>query len=91
MSKKLCRKTNLVDQLASIAMDTYLSLLENMNDPPFFQNRVILALKKIVDMLNDYLMSLVPIEEKTYLSFNSPCTMNGNIDRPKDDILLSFF
>lgn len=42
------------DPLAAIVDSTYPSLLENMNDPLFFQHKAILAPKnEVVDVLND--------------------------------------
>lgn len=37
------------------------------------------------------MMSLIPEETKTYLSFDSPCSHNGNIDRPDDIHTPEFF
>jgi len=40
-----------------------------MNDISYFQNRVILSPKNtIVEKINDYMLELLPGEEKTYLS-----------------------
>ena len=65
------------DPLASIVESTYLQLLQNMNDITYFQNRAILAPKNsIVDTKNDYMLDLIPDEEKTYLSYDTPLTQN---------------
>ncbi|KAL7137774.1 hypothetical protein ABFS83_10G115600 [Erythranthe nasuta] len=64
-----------VDPLASI----------NMGDISYLQHGVILApTNKIVVVVNDYMLSLVPKEMKTYLSFDSTCSANRSIDRPDD-------
>jgi len=65
------------DPLASIVESTYPQLLQNMNDITYFQNRAILAPKNsIVDTINDYMLDLIPGEEKTYLSYDTPLTQN---------------
>lgn len=73
------------DPLASIINATYPSFLDNLNDIGYLQQRAILApTNEIVEMLNDYMLSLVPGEMKTYLSFDGPCTQNERVDRPDD-------
>ncbi|KAL7104044.1 hypothetical protein ACP275_08G219500 [Erythranthe tilingii] len=73
------------DPLASIVNETYPSFLENMDDISYLQHMDILApTNEIVDVENDYMLSLVPKEMKTYLSFDSTCSANGSIDRPDD-------
>jgi len=47
--------------------------LENIDDISYFQNRAILAPKNsIVEQINDYVLNLIPREEKTYMSYDSP-------------------
>ncbi|GAU45376.1 hypothetical protein TSUD_89960 [Trifolium subterraneum] len=73
------------DPLASIVESTYPSLLQRMHDLSFFQERAILASKNtIVDSVNDYMLNLIPGEEKIYLSYDRPCNHNSNIDMPDD-------
>ncbi|KAL7103935.1 hypothetical protein ACP275_08G211800 [Erythranthe tilingii] len=56
-----------------------------MDDISYLQHRAIVApTNEIVDVVNDYMLSLVPKEMKTYLSFDSTCSANGSIDRPDD-------
>ncbi|KAL7157637.1 hypothetical protein ABFS83_02G090800 [Erythranthe nasuta] len=56
-----------------------------MNDISYLQHRAILApTNEIVDVVNDYILSLVHKEMKTYLSFDSTCSANGSTDRPDD-------
>ena len=57
----------------------------------FFQNRAILApTNDIVDSLNSYILSMIPGEKKTYLSDDSPSTLDQNINNP-DQILTPEF
>jgi len=73
------------DHKASMVDCIYPSLLDNMHDPTFFQDRAILTPKNIiVQEINDYVMSLIPGEEKTYLSCDSPLSSNSNVNRPDD-------
>lgn len=56
-----------------------------MNDPTFFQYRAILApTNDIVTELNDYIMSMMPGEMKTFISLDTPCSADGGVDRPDD-------
>ncbi|XP_012847884.1 PREDICTED: uncharacterized protein LOC105967828 [Erythranthe guttata] len=52
----------------------YPDLLSNMYDRDYFQGRAILApTNECVESVNDHLMSLLPEEEKVYLSSDSMC------------------
>lgn len=63
----------------------YPNLLENINDSTFFQDRAILAPKNaIVDVINNYILDLIPGEEKTYLSYDSPHYAKSGVDKPDD-------
>jgi ATP-dependent DNA helicase PIF1 len=71
------------DPIASIVDCIYPSLLNNMRDPSFFQDRAILSpTNSIVDLINEYMLSLIPAEEKEYLSYDSPHDDNSGLDRP---------
>jgi ATP-dependent DNA helicase PIF1 len=73
------------DPLAAIVESTYPNLLRNINDPSFFKNRAILTPKNvIVDAVNDYILDIIPGEEKVYLSYDSPCNTDSNVDIPDD-------
>ncbi|XP_058784626.1 uncharacterized protein LOC131659455 [Vicia villosa] len=73
------------DPLSAIVESTYPNLLHNLNDLSFFQERAILTPKNtIVDALNDYILDLIPGEEKTYLSYDSPCNARSDINTPDD-------
>jgi len=57
------------DRIASIVDSTYPSLLESMSYLSFFQSMAILALTNdIVDSLNNHILSINLVREKTYLS-----------------------
>ncbi|KAK2361928.1 ATP-dependent DNA helicase PIF1 [Trifolium repens] len=72
---------NYDDPIASIAESAYPNLLHNMSDGTYFQDRAILTLKNsVVDEINNYMLSLIPEEERTYLSFDSPHSTNSNVD-----------
>jgi len=73
------------DPIASIVRHTYPNLLDSLNDPSFFKERVILAPKNsIVDAINDYVLDLIPGEEKTYFSCDTPCNDNPDVGGPDD-------
>lgn len=49
----------------------------------FFKERAILTPKnEVVELINDYMLSLIPGEVKTYLSFDTPCEQNESHDGP---------
>ena len=63
----------------------YPSLLMNMHDISFFQGRAILTPKNvIVEEINECVMSLIPGEEITYLSCDSPLANPSMVNRPDD-------
>ncbi|KAF7835654.1 ATP-dependent DNA helicase PIF1-like [Senna tora] len=73
------------DPIGSLVDNTYPSYLENMSIDGYLQHRAILApTNEIVERINDYKLALVPGEMKTFLSFDSPCTMGGDVDRIDD-------
>ena len=54
---------------AAIVESTYPSFLEKMKDPKYSQERAILApTHDIIDLINEFMLTLVPDEEKTYLN-----------------------
>jgi len=56
-----------------------------MSDIDYFQNIVILTTKNfIVEKINDYMLDMVPGEEKVYLSYDSPIHRNLNDDHIDD-------
>jgi len=73
------------DPLASVVSNTYPNLLEDMSNIDYFQNRVILAPKNsIVDRINEYVLDLLPGEEKIYLSYDSPLANKTGTDGVDD-------
>ena len=73
------------DHIASIVECIYPSILLNMHDTPFFQDRAILTPKNtIVDEVNNYVMSLILGEERTYLSCDSLIADTASVNRPDD-------
>ncbi|KAL5186650.1 ATP-dependent DNA helicase PIF1 [Glycine soja] len=60
------------DPIQAIVEATYSDLLHNYNNGDFLQKRVVLAsTKDVVDKINDYVLSLIPGEEKEYCSVDS--------------------
>ncbi|XP_020086737.1 uncharacterized protein LOC109709076 [Ananas comosus] len=63
----------------------YPSLLSNIHDLQYLQERAILApTLEIVDVLNEYVLSLLHCEEKVYLSSDSVCKTDVGLDSPED-------
>ena len=57
------------DSIQAIVDTTYPDLLQNYSNVDFLQKRVVLAsTKDVVDSINDYVMSLIPTDEKEYCS-----------------------
>ncbi|KAL8094160.1 hypothetical protein AgCh_035870 [Apium graveolens] len=72
--------------MEDIVNEVYPSLLENYRDPAYLQERAILTPKnETVHELNDFLMSMIPGEARTYLSSDSVCKASINTDN--DDLL----
>jgi len=66
------------DPLAAIVYSTYPNLFDNIHDPFFFTDRAILApTNAIVDTINQYVLDLMPGEDRSYLSCDSPCVANS--------------
>ncbi|PNX58299.1 ATP-dependent DNA helicase PIF1, partial [Trifolium pratense] len=73
------------DPIVSIVTAIYPSIIDNMKDPTFFQDRAILTPKNsIVDLINEYMLSLIDGEDKVYLSYDSPENDSSGFDRPDD-------
>jgi len=57
------------DPIQAIVETTYPNLLQNYSNGDFLQKRALIAsTKDVIDSINDYVMSLIPIEEKEYCS-----------------------
>ncbi|XP_021980701.1 uncharacterized protein LOC110876850 [Helianthus annuus] len=62
------------DPIGNLIDFVYPRILENFNDPNFFQERAILAPKnEVVQQINDRLLAIFPGDEKEYLSSDSIC------------------
>lgn len=71
--------------IASIVRSTCPNLLASMGDIEYFQNRAILTSKNIiVEKINEYILDMVPGEEKVYLSYDSPDERNVRGDAMDD-------
>jgi len=67
--------------LISLIDFVYPDLNDNLGDPLFFQERGILApTLDLVEHVNEYMMSLIPGEEKEYLSSDFVCRSDENSD-----------
>nr|XP_010911187.1 uncharacterized protein LOC105037195 [Elaeis guineensis] len=67
--------------IKSIVENTYPNILENINDLNYFQGRAILAPTLLNgDIVNEYMLSMIPREERIYLSSDSVCWADANID-----------
>lgn len=56
-----------------------------MSDISYFEDRAMLAPKNtIVDQINEYMLDLIPGEEKVYLCYDSPLSHNKDVDAIDD-------
>ncbi|KAH1099300.1 hypothetical protein GYH30_034794 [Glycine max] len=64
--------TDYTDPIHAIVAATYPNLIHNYSNIDYLQNGVVLASKKdIIDKINDYVLSLIPNDEKEYCSADS--------------------
>ncbi|XP_015944645.1 uncharacterized protein LOC107469782 [Arachis duranensis] len=64
---------------------SYPNILENMSSKDFFKARTILApTLDIVEEVNNHLMAIIPGGEKLYLSSDSICMDEGNMESQLD-------
>lgn len=69
------------NSIAAIVESIYPSILENLWDPKYFQERAILApTHEVGNVVNDYILSLIPGEEKTYLSSDNICKADAGFE-----------
>ncbi|KAF7809101.1 uncharacterized protein G2W53_035844 [Senna tora] len=65
------------DPLESIVSNTYPELMQKFNDPTYLKDRAILApTLDAVEKINEYILSIIPGEETTFLSSDSICKTN---------------
>ncbi|KAK9683396.1 hypothetical protein RND81_10G137800 [Saponaria officinalis] len=68
------------DPIAAIVESTYPSLNDHLGDPHYFKERAVLALTHdIVELVNKYVLSLIPNEERVYLSSDEISKDENNI------------
>lgn len=68
------------DPIDAIVQAIYPRILENLDDPKFFQDRAILApTLECVELVNEHMLSLMAGEEKIYLSCDSICKSDLNM------------
>ena len=68
------------DPIGDIVRATYPDLIENMADHQYFRDRAVLApTLDLVEKVNDYVMGLIPGDEKEYLSADSVCKCDDDI------------
>ena len=73
-----------LDPIAAIVNSIYPSILENWDSSNYFQERAILApTHEEVDRINDFILSLIPGDEKDYLSSDSLCKTGSHT--PEDE------
>ncbi|XP_004501122.1 uncharacterized protein, partial [Cicer arietinum] len=71
--------TNSQNPLLSLFELTYPLLLQNINNLKYYEERAILApTHDTVDIVNDYILSLIPEEEKEYISSDSTVLSDEN-------------
>ncbi|XP_048491405.1 uncharacterized protein LOC125492733 [Beta vulgaris subsp. vulgaris] len=72
------------DPIAAIVESTYPFLKDHLWEPKYFQERAILApTYEIVEMVNDYVLSYLPGDEKVYLISDAISNIEGNLGASK--------
>nr|GEX81184.1 uncharacterized protein [Tanacetum cinerariifolium] len=78
------------DPVGSLVQSVYPSILDNLNDPAYFQERAILAITHdVVEVINDHLLDLIPGKEKVYYSSDSICESEGLDDNFHESLYFS--
>ncbi|KAK9668687.1 hypothetical protein RND81_13G078500 [Saponaria officinalis] len=68
------------DPIAAIVKSTYPSLNDHLGDPHYFKERAVLApTQDILELVNEYVLSLIPNEERVYLSSDEISKEENNI------------
>ncbi|XP_057760522.1 uncharacterized protein LOC130980894 [Arachis stenosperma] len=81
----------LENPVEDIVNTIYPNLVQNFCDPSFFQDRAILApTVENVEEINNYIVDLLPGEEKNYLSADSICGSDAYSDVDVDWITIEF-
>ncbi|XP_057720223.1 uncharacterized protein LOC130934697 [Arachis stenosperma] len=80
-----------IGEVEDIVNTIYPNLVQNFSDPSFFQDRAILApTVDNVEEINNYIVDLLPGEEKNYLSADSICGSDAYSDVDVDWITVEF-
>ncbi|GJS84948.1 ATP-dependent DNA helicase PIF1-like protein [Tanacetum coccineum] len=75
------------DPVGALVSFVYPSIISNLNNTTYFQERAILApTHEVVEFINDHLLSLLPGEEKVYLSSDSICESEGLNDNYNESL-----
>ncbi|KAF7807800.1 ATP-dependent DNA helicase PIF1-like [Senna tora] len=73
------------DPIKEIVNTTYPSFLDNLDNIKYFQDRAILCpTLENVEAINNFMLSLLPGEEVTYLSSDSICKSDTNVQSLED-------
>ncbi|XP_052204075.1 uncharacterized protein LOC127809351 [Diospyros lotus] len=73
------------DPVASIVNNTYPNFTSNVNETKYLQGRAILApTLNVVEIVNEYMISLNAAEAKTCLSLDTTCRSYCNVDLLQD-------
>ncbi|XP_021732167.1 uncharacterized protein LOC110698971 [Chenopodium quinoa] len=66
--------------VASIVESVYLFISHNLDNTKYFQERAILVpTNECVEVVNEHLLSIIPGEEKIYLSSDNICASDRNV------------
>ncbi|GJV20273.1 ATP-dependent DNA helicase PIF1-like protein, partial [Tanacetum coccineum] len=75
------------DPVGTLVSFVYPSIISNLNNTTYFQERAILApTHEVVEFINDHLLSLLPGEEKVYHSSDSICESEGLNDNYNESL-----
>ncbi|XP_045793087.1 uncharacterized protein LOC123888169 [Trifolium pratense] len=73
------------DPLLSLVNFVYPDVVTNYGQPAYFEDQAILApTLEVVEDVNDYVLSLIPGEEKTYFSCDTPCKSDEDYEVQSD-------
>jgi PIF1-like helicase/Helicase len=73
------------DPISAIVNSTYPDFMVNLNNSSFFEDRAILCpTLEDVDSINNFMLNMLPGEEVTYLSSDSICKSDMNVESLED-------
>ncbi|XP_052192755.1 uncharacterized protein LOC127801556 [Diospyros lotus] len=79
------------DHVVSIVNNTYMNFTSNVNETEYHQGRAILASTlDVVETVNEYMIALNAAEAKAYLSSDTTCRSDYNVDLLQDLHTLEF-